>query len=236
MYSLGIDNLIIEHNLSVNPEAKRVRQKRRPFSIEKCMAVAEEIEKLQAAGFIRAAHYPEWLFNVVLVKKANGKWRMCIDFTDLNKPCPKDSFPLPRINVIMDATIEQQFLSFMDAYSVYNQIRMNKADEEKTAFITNRGLYCYRVMPFGQKDVRATYQRLVNRMFKHQIGKSMEVYVDDLFVKSKDAEQHLTNLRESLCDIVKVPNEVESNKMHVRGKFGQIVGVHSLAQRNRGQH
>ncbi|XP_041018995.1 uncharacterized protein LOC121260932 [Juglans microcarpa x Juglans regia] len=125
-------------------------------------------------GFIREVHYPKWLSSVVLVKKANGKGRMCVHFTNLNKACPKDSFPLSRIDVIVDATAGHQFLSFMDTYSGYNQIRMNKADEEKTTFITDKGLYCYRVMPFGLKNVGATYQRMLNRMFKHQIGKSIE--------------------------------------------------------------
>ena len=88
-----------------------------------------------------------------------------MDFTDLNKACPKDSFPLPRIDQLVDVTAGHELLSFMDAYSGYNQIRMNKADEEKTAFTTDQGLYCYKVMPFGLKNAGATYQRLVNRIF-----------------------------------------------------------------------
>ena len=96
-------------------------------------------------GFIREVHYPEWLANVVLVKKANGKWRMCADFTDLNKVCPKDSFPLPRIDQLMNSTIGQKLLTFMDTFSRYNQIRMAEKDQEKTSFITRQGLYCYKV-------------------------------------------------------------------------------------------
>ena len=97
-----------------------------------------------AAGFIREVYYPEWLAKVVLVKKTNGKWRMCVDFTDLNKACPKDSFPLPRIDQLVDSTVGHKLLTFMDAFSGYNQIRMAKEDQEKTAFITSQGLYCYR--------------------------------------------------------------------------------------------
>ena len=135
------------------------------------------VGKLLQAQEIREVEYPEWLANFVLVKKANGKWRLCIDFTDLNKACPKDSFPLPRIDIIVDATTGHELLSFMDAFSGYNQISMDPNDQENTSFVTGRGTYCYRVMPFGLKNAGATYQRLVNRMFQKQIGTFMEVYI-----------------------------------------------------------
>src|SRR5438270_11901716 len=102
-----------------------------------------------------------------MVKKSNGKWRMCVDFTDLNKACPKDSFPLPRIDYLVDNVSEHQLLSFMYAFSGYNQIMMAEEDKKKTSFITESGTYYYRVMPFGLKNARATYQRLVNKLFKH---------------------------------------------------------------------
>ena len=110
-------------------------------------------------------YYPERLANVVLVKKANGKWRMCVNFTDLNKACPKDSFPLLRIDQLVDSSAGHKLLTFMDAFSRYNQIRMAEEDQEKTAFITTQRLYCYKVMPFGLKNVGVSYQRLVNKMF-----------------------------------------------------------------------
>ena len=122
----------------------------------------DEMSKLLAANFIREVHYPEWLANVVMVKKANRKWRMCVDFTDLNQACPKDSFPLPRIDQLIDLTAEHKLLTFMDAFSGYNQILMAEEDQLKTAFVTSQGLYYYRVMPFGLKNAGATYQRLVN--------------------------------------------------------------------------
>ena len=111
---------------------------------------------------------------------------MCVDFTDLNKACPKDSFPLLRIDQLVDFTNGHKLLTFMDTFSAYNQIKMSKEDQEKTAFITSQGLYCYNVMPFGLKNVGATYQRLVNKMFSNQIGRNMVVYVDDMLVKSKE--------------------------------------------------
>ena len=100
-----------------------------------------------------------------MVKKANGKWRMCVNFTNLNRACPKDSYHLPHIDQLVDSTVGHQLLSFMDAFSRYNQIKMDKADQEKTSFITSQGLFCYKVMPFNLKNTGATYQRLVNHMF-----------------------------------------------------------------------
>ena len=110
-----------------------------------------------------------------------------MDFTNLNEACPKDSFPVPRIDQMVDATAGHELLSFMDAYSGYNQIPMYHRDEEHTAFITDRGLYCYKIMPFGLKNAGATYQRLVNKIFAELLGVSMEVYIDDMLVKSAKA-------------------------------------------------
>ena len=100
-------------------------------------AVREEVGKLLKAESVREVHYPDWLANIVLVKKSNNKWRLCVDFTDLNKACPKDCYPLPRIDLLVDAMASHSLLSFMDAYSRYNQIRMYPADEEKTSSITD---------------------------------------------------------------------------------------------------
>lgn len=128
--------------------------------------------------------YTTWLVNVVMVKKSNGKWRMCTDFTDLNKACPKDTYPFPSIDNLVDGVFGYEVLSFLDAYLGYNQIPMYPPDREKTAFITERSNYCYEVMPFGLKNAGATYQRLMDRVFHNQIGKCMEVYVDDMVIKS----------------------------------------------------
>ena len=120
-----------------------------------------------------------------------------MDFIDLNQACPKDSFPLPRIDQLIDSTVWHKLLIFMDAFLGYNQIQESEEDQEKKAFITSQGLYCYRVMPFGLKKTGATYQRLVNQMFSEQIGRNMEVYVDDMLLKSKEVESHLDNLEET---------------------------------------
>ena len=193
----GIDHTVITHKLNTSPSFKPIKQKRRSFAPERQKAINEEVGKLLQAGAIREVEYPEWLANVVLVKKENGKWRLCIYFTDINKACPKDSFPLPRIDLIVDATAGHELLSFMDAFSGYNQISMDPNDQEKASFVTAQGTYCYRVMPFGLKNAGATYQRLVNRMFQKQIGTTMEVYIDDMLVKSTTAELHIAHLSEA---------------------------------------
>ena len=117
----------------------------------------DDVNKLLAADFIRKVYYPDWLANVVLVKKVNGKWRMCVDFTNLNKACPKDSFPLLIIDQLVDSMVGHKLLTFMDAFSGYNQIKMSEEYHEKTAFITSQGLYYYKVMPFRLKNAGATY-------------------------------------------------------------------------------
>ncbi|KAM2382282.1 hypothetical protein ACFXTH_039989 [Malus domestica] len=137
-------------------------------------AMKAEVEKLKGIGFVREVNYPTWVANVVLVKKNSTKE-----------------------NRLIDSTAGCELLSFMDAYSGYNQILMNPSDQEHTAFTTDRGLYCYKIMPFSLKNAGVTYQRLVNSMFAEQIGKSMEVYVDDMLVKSKHVDQHITNLSET---------------------------------------
>nr|MCH9869552.1 reverse transcriptase family protein [Serratia marcescens] len=193
----GIDPALINHKLSIPEGVRPVKQKLRTVKTDKHIAISNEVEKLLNAGFIREVSYPEWLANVVMVKKSNGKWRMCVDFTDLNKACPKDCYPLPNIDLMVDSTAGHALLSFVDAYSGYHQIKMNPEDEEKTAFIVNQGTYCYRVMPFGLKNAGATFQRLVDRVFEPIRGRVVEAYVDDLVIKSKEVLGHPEAMKET---------------------------------------
>ena len=218
----GISPKVIQHKLNVNPERKPVQQRRRAFDLERDQAVTKEVTKLLTTSFIREVYYPDWLTNVVLVKKANEKWRMWMDFTDLNKACPKDSFPLLRIDQLVDSITGHKLLTFMDAFSGYNQIKMAEEDQEKTAFITSQGLYCYKVMPFKLKNAGATYQRLVNKMFNRQIGRNMEVYVDDILVKSKEELTHLDDFRETFTTLKQYQMKLNPSKCVfgvVSGKF-----------------
>ena len=155
-----------------------------------------ELAKLLKAGFVSPVQYPTWLSNVVMVTKANGKWRMCVDFTDLNKACPKDTYPLPSIDRLVDSTADHEALNFLDAYSGYNQVLMNPADAKATVFMTSEGEFCYKVMPFGLKNAGATFQRLVDHIFRDLLGKTVEAYVDDIVVKSKCQADHPRDLAE----------------------------------------
>ena len=191
---VGIHPDVMCHRLNISPDFKPIQQKRRAMEAKRYKALKDEVDKLLEIGFVRESFYPSWLDNPVLVKKPNSKWKTCVDFTNLNKACPKDSFPLPWINQLVDATSGHELLSFMDEYLGYNQIPMYLLDEEHTSFITDRGLYYYKAMPFGLKNASATYQRMVNMMFTEQIGRTMEVYVDDMLIKSKLARDHIQDL------------------------------------------
>ena len=207
-----IDLSIIVHKLNVSPSFSPICQKKQVFVQERDKAIAEEVRKLQEAEFIRDVYYPDWLANVMMVKKANGKWRMCMDFMDLNKACLKDSYPLPRIDFLVDSTARYQLLSFVDAFSGYNQIKMNKADQEKTSFVTSQGLFCYKVMSFRLKNTGATYQRLMNKMFAHQIGRTVQVYVDNILVKSQQEDDHLDDLKETFDTLRSYNMKLNQNK------------------------
>ena len=159
-----------------------------------------------------------------MVKKASGKWRMCVDFTDLNKACPKDSYPLPRVGVLVDSTARHQLLSFMDTFSGYNQIQMHKANQEKTSFVTSQCLFYYKVMPFGLKNAGATYQRLMNKMFAQQIGKNVQVYVDDMLVKSRREEDHLEDLRETFITLHSYNMKLNPGKCAFGATAGKFLG------------
>jgi ribonuclease HI len=172
-----------------------VKQPLRRFDEEKRRAIGEEVHKLMAAGFIKEVFHPEWLANPMLVKKKGGKWRMCVDYTGLNKACPKVPYPLPRIDQIVDSTAGCETLSFIDAYSGYHQIKMKESDQLATSFITPFGMYCYTTMPFGLKNAGATYQRCMNHVFGEHIGRTVETYVDDIVIKTRKASDLLSDLK-----------------------------------------
>ena len=146
-------------------------------------------------GFIRVIEYPTWLSNIVPVPKSEGKVRMCVDYRDLTKASPKDDSPLSNINMIMDNTTSHALKSLVDGFAGYNQIKMLPDHQEKTAFITPWGTFCYTVMPFDLKNAGATYQRAATTILHDLIHKEIEVYVDDMIIKSKTREGHVPALR-----------------------------------------
>jgi hypothetical protein len=190
----SIPREVTEHALEIRASSKPVKQRLHRFDEEKSKVIGEEIHKLLEAGFIKEVHHPEWLANPVLVKKKSEKWRMCVDYTSLNKACPKVPFPLPRIDQIVDSTTGCETLSFLDAYSGYHQIKMKESDQLATSFITPFGMYCYVTMPFGLRNAGATYQRCMQHVFGEHIGPTVEAYVDDIIVKTKQADDLVNDL------------------------------------------
>ena len=160
----------------------------------------------------------------MVVKKKSGKWWVCIDFTDLNKACPKDPFPMPRIDELVDATVGHPRMSFLDAFQGYHQIPLALEDQEKTAFVTPIGNYHYKVMSFSLKNAGSTYQRMITRMFEPQSGKSIEIYVDDMLVKSKVVSEHLGDLDSTFDVIRKYKLRLNASKCSFSVGSGKFLG------------
>nr|KYP60222.1 Transposon Ty3-I Gag-Pol polyprotein [Cajanus cajan] len=220
----GINADFICHRLAIHKEAKPVAQRKRKVGGERQEGIIIETQKLLNVGFIREVRYTTWLVNVVLVKKNSGKWRMCVNYTDLNKACPKDLYPLPSIDKLVDGASGHALLSFLEAYSGYNQIMMYTPDEVHTSFITDHANYCYRVMPFGLKNAGATYQRLMDKVFHEQIGRNMEVYVDDMVVKTTSATDHAADLVEVFAQIRKHNMRLNLEKCVFGVQGGKFLG------------
>ncbi|KAL0295618.1 UNVERIFIED_CONTAM: Transposon Tf2-12 polyprotein [Sesamum angustifolium] len=169
----GLDQKVAVHHLLVKIGARPIKQGQRRFRPKLIPLIEDEVNKLIEVGFIREVKYPMWISSIVHVRKKNGKIRVCVDFRDLNNACPKDDFPLPIAELMIDAT----------------------TDEELTAFRTPKGIYCYKVMPFGLKNAGAIYQRAMQMIFDDMLHKNVECYVDDLVVKSKKRENHFHDSR-----------------------------------------
>jgi hypothetical protein len=190
----GIPRGVTKHALEIRAGSKPVKQRLRRFDEEKHKVIGEEVHKLLEARFIKEVHHPEWLAKPILVKKKNGRWRMCVDYTSLNKACPNIPFPLPRIDQIIDSTVGCETLLFLDAYSGYHQIKMKESDQLMTSFITPFDMYCYVTMPFGLRNTGATYQRCMQHIFGEHIGPTVEAYVDDIVIKTKRVNNLINDL------------------------------------------
>jgi hypothetical protein len=171
------------------------------MSEENVKAVEDEVQRLQDAKVIREVKYPVWLANTVPVMKKNGKWRMCVDFTDLNKACKKDDFPLERVDEIIDDEANSEMLSLLNMFSGYHQIRVRKEDEEKTSFITPFGTFCFVRMLEGLKNVGCTFSRMIAIVLHPQIRRNILAYVDDIVVKSVQRRDHISDLAETFANL-----------------------------------
>src|SRR6266508_1180978 len=220
----GVPRGVIEHHLAVSPGARPIRQKVRRQALERQDVIQLEVDKLLRAGFIREVRHPNWLANPVVVPKANGKWRVCVDYTDVNKACPKDPFPLPRIDQIVDSTAGCDLLCFLDAYSGYHQISMCREDEEKTAFVAPSGVYCYTRMPFGLKNAGPTYQQCMQYTLHSQLGQNVEAYVDDLVVKTRSQASLIINLDETFRSLRRTRMMLNPEKCVFGVPAGKLLG------------
>jgi hypothetical protein len=220
----GVNRDVIEHSLNVDPSFRPRKQRLRKMSEDKAEGAQNEVKRLLSAGVIREVTYPEWLANNVMVKKANRKWRMCIDFTDLNKACLKDEFPLPRIDSLVDAAASSELISLLDCYLGYQQIWMKKEDEPKTSFITSSGTYCYLRMPEGLKNAGGSFSRMTAKVLHSQIGKNVLTYVDDIIVKSKKQENHIANLQETFANFRQAGLKLNPEKCVFGVKKGKFLG------------
>jgi hypothetical protein len=220
----GVSRDVIEYSLNVNPSFRPRKQKLHKMSDDKAEDARNEVKRLLSASVIGEVKYPEWLANTVMVKKANGKWRMCIDFTDLNKACPKDEFPLPRIDSLVDAAASSELMSLLDCYSGYHQIWMKKEDEPKTSFITPSGIYCHLRMPEGLKNAGGSFSRMTAKVLHSQIGRNVLTYVDDIIVKSTKQENHITDLQETFANFRQAGLKLNPEKCVFRVKKGKFLG------------
>ncbi|GJW38250.1 reverse transcriptase domain-containing protein [Tanacetum coccineum] len=200
------------------------KQKKRGQAADRNQAIQEEVGKLVEAGIMKEVHYHDWLSNPVMVKKHDDSWRMCVDFKDLNKACPKDGYPLPEIDWKVESLCGFPFKCFLDAYKGYHQIQMAKEDEEKTAFITSQGIFCYTKMPFGLRNAGATYQRLVDKAFHKQIGRNLEVYVDDLVIKSRTEDEIVRDIEETFKTLREINMKLNPKKCTFGVEEGMFLG------------
>jgi hypothetical protein len=150
---------------------------------------------------IREVKNPVWLANTVPVKKKNGKWRMCVDFTDLNKACKKDDFPLERVDKIVDDATNSEMFSLLDMFSGYHQIRVHKEDKEKTGFITPFEMFCFVRMPEGLKNAGCTFSIMIAIVLHPQTRRNILAYVDDIVVKSVQRRDHISDLAETFANL-----------------------------------
>jgi hypothetical protein len=174
--------------------------------------------------------HPDWLSNPVMVEKKKDEpaivkiWQMCVDYTNLNKACPKDPFSLPRIDQVIDSIARCELLSFVDAYSGFHQIPLYQPDQIKTSFITPYGAYCYRTMPFGLRNAGATYQRCMQKCMHDQIDKNVQVYVDDAIIKTKESRTLIDDLWETFPNLRRFRMKLNPAKCTFGVPAGKLLG------------
>jgi hypothetical protein len=220
----GVDRDIIKHTLETDEKIMPKKQKLKKMSEKKVKVVEAEVQRLQDAKVIREVLYPVWLANTVPVKKKNGKWRLCVDFTDLNKACKKDDFPLERVDKIVDDAANSEILSLLDMFSGYHQIRVRREDEEKTSFITPFETFCFLRMPEGLKNAGCTFSRMIAIVHHPQLRRNILASVDDIVVKSIQRRDHIGDLAETFTNLRAVNLRLNPEKCVFDIHKGKILG------------
>jgi hypothetical protein len=221
---VGVSHSIIEHSLGIDPSVHQKKQRLQKMSDEKMEAAKAEVHRLLEARFIEPIAYPTWLANVVMVRKKSGKWRMSIDFTNLNKACPKDNFPLSRIDKIVDSAAGCEVMSLLDCFSGYHQIYMKEEDKGSTSFTTPFGMYYFVRMPEGLNNAGSTFSCLTKKVLEYHVGRNIFTYVDDIVVASKSKEDHLTDLTETFANMRDARLRLNPNKCFFGVRQGKILG------------
>jgi hypothetical protein len=198
---VGASCTIIEHCLGIDPSVRPEKQRLQKMSDEKTEAAKAEVDHQLEARFIEPISYPTWFANVVMVQKKSGKWHMCIDLTSLSKACPRDNFPLQRIDKIVDSAAGCEVMSLLDCFSSYHQIYMKEKDKASTSFITPFDTYYFVRMPERLKNAGSTFSRLTKKVLENQVGRNVFTYVNDIVVASKSKEDHLSSLTETFANM-----------------------------------
>jgi hypothetical protein len=221
---LEVPRELIEHSLNVHLKAVPKKQRLRRLAHDKREVIKREIAKLLPAGFIKEVIHPKWVANPVLVQKKNNEWRMCVDYTNLNKHCLKDHFELPRIDQVVDSTAGCVLLCFLDYYSGYHQITLKEEDQIKTAFITPFGTYAYKTMSFGLKNAGATYQHAIQMCFADRLHWNVEAYVDDVVIKTRNPDGLIADLEETFSSLRRFQWKLNPTKCIFGVPSGKLLG------------
>jgi hypothetical protein len=224
LHLVGVSRTVIEHSLGIDPLVRPKKQRLRKMSDEKTEAAKAEVHRLLEANLIEPVAYPTWLTNVVKVQKKSDKWRMCINFTSLNKACPKDNFLLPRIDKIVDSVAGCEVMSLLDCFSGYHQIYMKEADKASTSFITFFGTYYFIRIPEGLKNAGSTFSRLTKTVLESLVGRNIFTYVDNIVLASKNKADHLADLTETFANMRDARLRLNPKKCVFGVRQGKILG------------
>ncbi|GJU49576.1 reverse transcriptase domain-containing protein, partial [Tanacetum coccineum] len=228
----GIGTIFSEHNSqkpkeeeggSTNKYQEPIKQKKRSLAPERNEVIHSQVEELTEVGILREVKYQTWVSNLMVVKKDNGKWKLRVDFTNINKACIREPHPLLAAEQKAEGLHKYRLKCFLDAYKGYHQIPIAEKDEEKIAFFTKEGIFCYKRLPFGLKNTGATYQWLIHKVFGHQMGRNMEVNADDMVIMSDSEEEMMADITETL-ERLRAINMKLNKKMLFRSRKRSIRG------------